>query len=87
MILSHEDAARSVGELASLIAGSAGITIDVALAQGKRLPVTKLSEEVGKALSIDKNFCYIIISKYIVSRGDLHIKMGPGGGIERKVAA
>lgn len=87
MKLDHETAVRQVSELSSIIAAGAGILIDGAIAQGKRLPITKLSEDLANRLGSDKAFCYHVISKYIVARGDLYIKMGPNGGIDLKPAA
>lgn len=81
-IVSHEGAASSVLDLCGLIVSGARDAIAEATAQGKRLPVTKLAESLSEKIGVDKPFCYHVISKYIVARGNLRIKNGPNGGIE-----
>jgi hypothetical protein len=81
---SKHDAARiATLFIIDTICNDAGGFIADAILAGKRLPITKLSEDIGKDLGVDKVLCYHIISKYISARGDLRIKMGPRGGIEK----
>jgi hypothetical protein len=79
--MTHDDASRSVSDLASLICHGAGQAIDVAISMGKRLPITILSDDLAKQTMTDKTFVYHIVSKYVKTRNDLTIKMGPFGGI------
>jgi hypothetical protein len=83
----HETVVRSVSDLAAAIASAAGVAIGVSNALGRRLPVTKLSEDVSKSLNVDKVLCYHIISNYIQTRGDLKVFYSPHGGIGPKETA
>lgn len=82
--MDHASASSSVAGTVAHICSRAGILIDGAVARGKRLPITKLSEELSAECETDKVFCYHIITKYISARGDLVVRMGPGGGITMK---
>lgn len=80
----HEESVQKVSGTVAMISHGAGILIDVAIADGKRFPITKLSQDLAEKLNVDKVFCYHIVSQYIKERGDLEIKMGPNGGIQKK---
>jgi hypothetical protein len=81
-IRSHTLAMHEVSSLVERVIQNACYSIDIANAEGKRLPITKLAENIATVLGSDKVFCYHIISKYIAARGNLRIKNGPNGGIE-----
>ena len=83
MILSHINAVKLVSDLVTSIVDSAGNMIESEILAGRRLPVVALSERISNEFQLDKMFCYQIITRYIIARGDLRIKKGPGGGIEK----
>lgn len=82
--MNHETAVSSVSDLTREISDRAGVKIQTAIVAGTPLPVTSLSKNIGEELDIDSTFCYYIITKYMNTRGDLKIKMGPRGGIVPK---
>lgn len=88
----HTDSLKEMEAMCSLICERARALINVAIAENKRLPITKLDEMVSRSIEsiyadADKVFCYHIITKYIKLSDDLHIQMGPSGGVEPKAWA
>lgn len=88
----HTDIVKEMETMCSLICERARGLINAAIAENKRIPITKLDEMVSKSIEsiypdADKIFCYHIITKYIKLSDDLHIQMGPSGGVEPKAWA
>lgn len=82
----HDTAVYNVAYLVGTVMNLANSLINDSVAAGKRLPITELSQTISDKLiadgcSVDKVFCYHVISKYIKAR-NYKIKMGPNGGIE-----
>jgi hypothetical protein len=87
----HSAICVELTNLTSVIVDAAGKAIDEAVNAGHTLPITKLSESLATRFqlmgaNVDKTLIYHLVSAYFKRRDDLYMKMGPGGGIAKKVA-